>query len=529
MKGVKSYELRVSPYFFTVFLFLVIISSLNAQTRAICKTQKVAFYESFDQCDYNPWVLVFEDNFDGNTLDLTKWEPWTGVPRDYSFQWQKAWHLPENIEVNNGILKIITKKLTTPYVGTWVIGWSTNPPTTKTSTFDYTTGEIWTHQKFTYGKYEAKIKIPKGRGFFPAFWLFGNGPDYNEIDIFEFWTQDGSVANQSKVHHMTSHYDYKHLLWNDPEAKVPYCHTEYSGIDFSQDFHIFTLIWEKNEIEWYVDGVLKRRDCRYYNTLGQEIGCDIKSNTVYLRNEIYPKDPMAIILNLAIESGIKYPGSEPDHSTPFPSQMEVDWVRYYKKCDCIDNKIITHSSQCPLDDEVYNVLVGKNVEINCSYNIPQDKQLNIIAKNGIILKPGFIANAESMFSAKIDQSICDNTSITMVENPEEIIINEGDTTIYGELFSKEISSINMKEETFSVKIYPNPNDGNFIIEFDGFFDYGKYALKIMTAQGQIVYSMDEMLQIVTPINLKEYHKGIYILSLYHKETFEKKFYKIAVF
>jgi len=503
-----------------LFAVLLTISSIECkgQTRAICESQKVEFIESFNQCNHNPWALIFEDNFDGNCLNLTKWRPELGVPRDYEHP--SSWRLPENLEVSDGTLKLIAKKLEIPYTGTWN-DYSTDPPTERTAIFNHTTGELWTKQKFSYGKYEARIKLPKGKGFSSAFWLFGT-PPWNEIDIFEFWTKDG-IENLSKVQHMTVHYDYTN---NDKDYS---CSTESKGVDFSKDFHIFTVVWEPNVIEWYVDGNLKRRDCRYYTILGQETGCNIESYTPYLRNEIYPKNPMSIVLNFDIDNGNGCSTCIPDATTPFPSQMEVDWIRYYKKVPCNNDILITNSSQSPLDANIYNVIIGKNVEINCEFNISKDKQLDIIAKNGIILKPGFIANAESVFSAKIDQSICDNTSVVMVENPEEIIIDESDTTIYGELFSKDISSIIMKEETFSVKIYPNPNDGNFIVEFDVFFDYGKYALKIMNVQGQTVYSMDDIIQIDTPINLKEYHKGIYILSLYHKETFEKKFYKIAVF
>jgi beta-glucanase (GH16 family) len=498
-------------------LLMVFSIEVKGQTRAICESQKVMFLEPFDQCDYNPWVLVFEDNFDGNSLDLTKWDTVYGVARDPEFESQKAWHQSENLEVSDGTLKIIARKPSNPIIGKVVTSWE--PYIFKIDTFEYTTGEIWTKHKFSFGKFEARIKIAKGKGFFPAFWLFGN-PPWNEIDIFEFWTRTGNIYipnNLSKIHQMTTHYYGPH------NGNSNTCNTNYIGVDFSQDFHIFTLIWEKDKIEWYVDGALKRRDCRYYNTLGQEIGCGIKAYTAYLRNEIYPKDPMAIILNFAIEYG-KY---EPDNTTPFPSQMEVDWVRYYKKCDC-NNKIITHSSQCPLDDEAYNVLVGKNVEINCSYNISHNKQLEVIAKSGITLKPGFVASAGSVFSAKIDPSICDNTYITMVENPEEIVIDDNNSAIYGELFNEETLSLNMKENRFNVKIYPNPNDGSFTVEFDVFLDYGKYALKIMTPQGQTVYSMDKISNLTTTIDLIGRPRGIYFLSIYDKETFEAQFYKIVV-
>jgi len=512
------------------FSFGINNNLLKGQT--ICVGQQVTLIESFNQCDYNPWILCFEENFDGNSLDLSKWEPVTGVPRDFNFNRQKAWHLPENIEVSNGTLKIISEKLTTPYVGTWVVDWSTNPPTTKTATFDYTTGELWTKQKFSYGKYEARIKIPKGKGFFPAYWLFGGNPRWNEIDIFEFWSANGSSynpSNLSKIHHMTTHYDYQ----NNGNSNS--CGTQYTGVDFSQDFHIFTLIWERNKIEWYVDGVLKRTDHRYYTTLGQTVGCEIQSYpTVYIRNEIYPRDPMNIVLNVAIESGNANSGAgyvAPDHTTPFPSHMEVDWVRYYKRAPCNNNVVITNSSQFPLDNNVYNVMIGKNVEINCNFNIPSGKQLDIIAKNSITLKPGFHAEAGSVFSAKIDPSICGKGSMTMSEDFDIDDLNENDYLIYENLsFENENTILSIIEENRqNVNVFPNPNKGCFTVEFDAHSEYRKYSLKIMTAQGQVIYAMDNIFHSSTNIDLSKHPSGIYILSLNNIETLRTLFYKIVVF
>lgn len=460
------------------------------------------FFEDFNQCNNKSWALVFEDYFDGSSLDLTKWEPWTGVPRKPP----TAWHLPENIEVSDGILKIISKKLDTPYTGTWIF-WEANQPIVQTADFDYTTGELWTNQKFSYGKFEARVKIPKGKGFGPAFWLYG-GPPWNEIDIFEFG-EDGTTE-----HHMTAHYDYDNC-GKDGHG----CSTKYTGGDFSNDFHIYTVIWEKDKIEWYVDGSLKRTDYRFYTILGQTVGCELKALTQYIRNEVYPRDPMNIVFNVAV----LYGNNGPNSSTPFPNQMEVDWVRYYKKCDCNNDITITNPSQCPLEDEMYNCLVGRNIEVNCAFTIPQNKQLNNIANNSITLKPGFHANSGSVFSAKIDPELCESRS----EDLEEMNIDESNSFINNIFPIGNAPLSNIEDKAVNVNIYPNPNEGSFVIEFDNFLDYDKYSLKIMTMQGQTVCSIDNIYHATNIINLYEHPKGIYILSLYHKETSEISFYKIV--
>jgi len=387
-----------------VLAIVLVMYSVEHKAQS-CVFKPVMPIETFYQCDDTPWVLVFEDNFDGNSLDLSKWRPETGVPRDYNFDHQKAWYLSENLVVSNGTLKIITNKLATPYTGTWVTDWSTNPPTTKTSTFDYTTGELWTNQKFGYGKFEARIKIPKGKGLAPAFWTFSANP-WNEVDIAEF---EGETSPLAKVHHMNVHDDYY-------DGTHHMCHTKYTGVDFSQDFHTFTLVWEKDHIAWYVDGVLKRTDYRYFTILGQEAGCTIYEWTQYMMNIIYPRNPMSIVLSFAIKNGSLLP----DNTTPFPSQVEVDWVRYYKKCPCNDVNV-TLSSQYPLNDNVYHVIAGNSVNINCSFVVNAGQQLEIVARDNIVLKPGFKVEAGATFVARIDPTICNSARNGVID--EEISEN----------------------------------------------------------------------------------------------------------
>ena len=316
-----------------VLLVGLIILSVKVNAQTICEGQTVVPVTTFNQCDNNPWVLVFEDEFNGNSLDLSRWS--YGPRMRYCNDEQQYYTSGDNIVVSNGTLKLIAKKET---VYAKAVDWlPANEHLYCTIDgvqvdrgqnaryFYYTSANIETIKKFSYGKFEARIKIPKGKGFWPAYWTFSGNP-WNEIDVFEFGNEDNIYGNYdpsklSKVHHMTAHYDY------DNDGNDNMCGTKYTGVDFSQSFHIYTLIWEKNKIEWYVDGVLKRTDFRYYTILRQTTGCTIEAWHQYILNKIYPKDPMAIILNLAIQSG----SNSPDNSTPFPSQMEVDWVKYYSK------------------------------------------------------------------------------------------------------------------------------------------------------------------------------------------------------
>jgi beta-glucanase (GH16 family) len=369
---------------YTILLSSLIILTIKVHSQ--CDFGSYLCNNTTMLCDTNPWVLVFEDNFNGNSLDLSKWRPETGVPRDVNFEIQKAWHKPENIVVGNGLLKIISKREilnNMPVVTNW------NPYTVKYENFEYSSGEIWTKFKFEYGKFEARVKIPKGKGFYPAFWTFGN-PPWNEIDIFEFWNED-DASKLSKVHRMASIYN----GYN--------CFDDYTGVDFSQDFHIFTMEWSPDHIRWFVDGVMKRELYQYYNILMEPVICQINKAHVYQYLKAFPWNPMAIIFNTAIQNK----SNSPDNSTPFPSQMEVDWIRYYKRTSnpCQD-VTITNASQFPLSNVAFNAIVGNNVAINCSFTVPNGQQLDIVAGNSVTLGSGLSVELGSAFNVRIEPTVC---------------------------------------------------------------------------------------------------------------------------
>lgn len=285
--------------YITIISLIILTLKINAQD---CQeSQNVMFVTAFNQCNNNPFVLVFEDNFNGNNLDLTKWSHGGDDHILYCNKEQEYYTHGDNLQFINGYLNIIAKKETIWgkcvdwYPDNGILDCNGVNKGQNARYFNYTSGSISTIRKFSNGKFEARVKIPKGKGVFPAFWLYGGNPVANEIDIFEFKNENDLFNNYdssklSKIHQMTLHHDY------DGDGNTSSCNVHYAGGDFSQDFHIFTLIWDKNTIEWYVDGDLKRRDVRYYNSLGQETGCTISPYTQYVKkNDIstrsYEHDP----------------------------------------------------------------------------------------------------------------------------------------------------------------------------------------------------------------------------------------------
>ena len=151
---------------------------------------------------------------------------------------------------------------------------------------------------FTYGKIEARIKLPRGKGLWPAFWMLGTNitevswPQCGEIDIME------NVNGQSTIHG-TVH-------WGENNAHRQYgCSVQNVAID---EFNVYTVIWDRNYIRWLLNGV------EY---------CSL--NITHERFSAFHKS-FYVILNLAV--GGNWPG-DPDDTTPFPADMEIDYVRVY--------------------------------------------------------------------------------------------------------------------------------------------------------------------------------------------------------
>lgn len=277
-------------------------------------------------CQEGNYHLIFEDNFEGNSLDLSKWKlPYQGLMNDFYFEHAKCWlantgnspsiPIENNIQVSNGTLKLIARREDPVIEGTVITDWSTTPPTSKTDYYKYSSAWIETHEKFFYGKYEIKCRMPNGKGFWPAFWTYG-GVQESEIDIFEIY---GSNIDRYTCN---IHYDYG----NDGITQdCPF--NQDNVFDFTQ-WHVFTCIFKFDRIVWEIDGNTIRILPRYITATQTAVYCDdnVGMNT-YFDVKAYPREDMHIYINLAIESG----ENSPDNNTVFPNSYEIDYVRFYIK------------------------------------------------------------------------------------------------------------------------------------------------------------------------------------------------------
>ncbi|WP_062349726.1 glycoside hydrolase family 16 protein [Herbidospora yilanensis] len=166
-------------------------------------------------------------------------------------------------------------------------------------TCQYTSGRILTADKFSqaYGRFEARIKIPRGQGIWPAFWMLGGGtwPNGGEIDIME------NVGNQPNTVYGTVHgpgYFGGTAVGGNRSIGAP----------LADAFHTYRVDWSPNLIIWYLDG------SEYFRVTPSS-----------LRGNAWVFDhPFFMILNVAV--GGYWPGY-PDGSTQFPQTMLIDYVR----------------------------------------------------------------------------------------------------------------------------------------------------------------------------------------------------------
>lgn len=175
-------------------------------------------------------------------------------------------------------------------------------------TREYTSARLQTKGLFatTYGRIEARIKLPAGPGLWPAFWALGGDiesvgwPNSGEIDVMESLGSDPFTF-------------YGSIHGPEPGAPRGYHQTasEHSAGSLASSFHVFGVEWSPSAITFTFDGVP-------YST---RTPASLSSGQQWVFNK-----PFFLLLNLAV--GGEWPGA-PRGSTPFPATMLLDWVRVY--------------------------------------------------------------------------------------------------------------------------------------------------------------------------------------------------------
>lgn len=225
------------------------------------------------------YALRFSDEFDGTALDRTKWQ--TAYPWGYHSQPGNGQEDTDaNLSVSNSLLHITAKRedVTDPNYGIR----------------HYTSGLIssWAGFDFTYGKVEVRAKCPAGRGFWTALWIVPVDMSWPpEIDILELLGVSPAIA------HLNYHGTGKTSRGSTWTAPTP----------LSNDFHIYEAEWTPTECIWRIDGIERFR-------------CAV----------VIPK-PMYVICELKVGGTGDTWAMEPDATTPFPSSLDIDYVRVWQR------------------------------------------------------------------------------------------------------------------------------------------------------------------------------------------------------
>ena len=476
------------------------------------------------KCNENGWELLFEDNFNGNTLNPL-WQ--THYDWGHSQPTEKQYYHPNNVTLNNGFLELTAKRQT-------VFGNLNSydlPNTVLTDgitnyrRFDYTSGMIFSKQQmFGAGKFEIRCKLPYGEGYWPAFWLFGKQTPWNEIDIFEFWneyTKDirgGAFAPISPQ--FGTYYDHNPTLVNG-EQKPDGCGNRWknSGIDFAENFHTFSIEWDEYSIKWFVDGNLKFTKFRFwyfpFNGAAIPITCEMIRSGLppsgrYRENKSFPrnKDDMIVIVNLAIEGSA-------NNSTPFPSKMLVDYIKIYRKDPCSgpilnvqSNSDLNMNSDNNYTNSATDIIVHSNVNLNST-----DKT-EFIATRKIIFYPGVnISNSD--FSALIDLNACSK----YISNRFSI----NDSTDY---YINLIEQQNTTKTGNIVELYPNPANSDFNISFADLEPH-KFQVKIYDIEGHALYKADYIDLNIVKISMLDMTSGMYYVEIIDEENSQRYLKKIV--
>ncbi len=248
------------------------------------------------------WQLTWSDDFDGPAgapIDGTKWVAETGGNGWGNQEREYYTSRPENVSLDGSGHLVITARAEPP----------NSPYSCWYGVCRYTSARLKTKDRFeqAYGRFEARIRIPRGQGLWPAFWMLGNNidlagwPQCGEIDVME------NIGREPVVVHGTLHGPgYSGANGIGGEFALA------SG-SFADDFHVFSVEWNTIEIRWLVDGREYRRTS----------STNLPNGATWVFNH-----PFFLLLNVAV--GGAWPG-DPDASTVFPQQMLVDYVRVYRQ------------------------------------------------------------------------------------------------------------------------------------------------------------------------------------------------------
>lgn len=259
----------------------------NGETYSVSKTVNI----TGDDPNYNSnFILVWSDEFDGNSVNTANWAFETGAGGWGNNELQNYTN-GENAEVKDGKLILTAKKVNN-----------------NTSAGSFTSSRLISKgkQEFTYGRMEIRAKLPSGKGIWPAIWMLGanissvNWPACGEIDIMEY------VGYQPNTIHATVHTSAGSGSAGSGSSK--------SLETAEEEFHIYGLLWTEKELVFYTDSP---------ENVTHKYAPVSKTDNNWPFNK-----PQFFILNVAV--GGNWGGAQGIDNSIFPQSMEIDYVRVFQ-------------------------------------------------------------------------------------------------------------------------------------------------------------------------------------------------------
>lgn len=267
-------------------------------------------YETLDE---SLWSCVWNDEFDGSSVDTTKQSYTVGGGGFGNNEQQYYTDSASNSYIQDGCLVIEALQ-------------------ESNGDENYTSAKLTSTESWTYGRLEFRAKLPSGTGLWPAIWMLPDDttldwPISGEIDIMEYMGSDTDTVLGT-------------LHYGNPWVYNTGYYNLADGASFADDFHTFAVEWLPGEMRWYVDGELYQIQQDWYST--------DSSGTTYA----YPapfNDDFHLILNLAV--GGYFPG-DPDTSTWTSTKFQIDYVRVYEYTGSLTES--SGSTQTPYTDLLTN-------------------------------------------------------------------------------------------------------------------------------------------------------------------------------
>ena len=406
-------------------------------------------YPPTDSENWNP-EPVWRDEFDGNSLDGTKWTALNGGWKDENQQVRNCYtRSDENINVSGGSLNLI---------GLYKPGATCTGGNTKTGNF--TSGFVQTKNKayFKYGYIEARIKMPKNKSTWPGFWMspnnspYGPGwPDWGEIDIVEakgsnrqFAASDAHWRDKNTPTGQTgSHRNRQGVI---PSSKF--------GTNDTTEWHTYGVKWTEGKLEYFIDGEWHHTITEFKN-----------SNSTGSPNGPFDQN-FFLRLNLAIGGNyIDSPWDDPINSVGaangegFPATMSVDYVRVYEMRKPKEFEVKDTELRKLLNEKLGEKLGTTRAANQKITDVELEKLTDLNLDNSNITNLAGIEAAKNIKNLSLNHNSISNLSpLAGLTSLKTLSLKENKITDISPLAGlTSLTSLNLEDQQPSIK----PNDKSF--------------------------------------------------------------------